>query len=539
VVAASTGAKTFTLTYSGDSNYAFVSGSNTASASVTNGTVNLSKTMPAAGTVSKGETFTVEVLVTAAQSTPLKPTGTALVTVGSASCTATILSSTGEGSCSMVAAAGGTAAVSVVYSGDPNFDSKTITDSYTITATPTVVSIATVSPGTPTVGSSLTATVTLTSAVGLPPGTVDVTENGVAACSVASSAMVANSGSCSWTATAAGSRTLLATFVPSNSADFAPDTDSRLITVNGLYSATTIGTLSPLAPTAGAAFSVPVTVTSSYATAAGGTVTLSDGTGGTQGSCGSWSPATAAVSHTITCNFTAATTGGKTLKATFNGNTALNSSFAQTPVTIAKGTTTVTIGTLAGPNSGSPSTLVLNRPVTVPVTVSGGTGNVVVSYSAGGSCIATLASGSGSCAIQSGTSGGVLTATYGGDSNFSGSSTTFSPVTLVKTPTDTTIDRLDPVATTGVAKGKSYLVWVRVAAQSGFGTPSISGGTMTVTATWSGGSASCVPAISSNTGACGLTAPSTATTLSITAVYGGNASFAGSSTAAGTSYPVY
>lgn len=136
------------------------------------------------------------------------------------------------------------------------------------------------------------------------------------------------------------------------------------------------------------------------------------------------------------------------------------------------------------------------------------------------------------------TDGGKLTATYNGDPCFSGSPVTSSLVTLVKTSTDTT-EHCDPAATTPLEKCKPFSVCARIATHSGYGTQTISVGPLTITDSWSGGSMSCVPAVSSNLGGCQFTAPATVTLLSVTVVYAANASFAGSSTSSATSYSMH
>jgi hypothetical protein len=82
---------------------------------------------------------------------------------------------------------------------------------------------------------------------------------------------------------------------------------------------------------------------------------------------------------------------------------------------------------------------VLGTPTTVSVTVAPvapatGTpsGTVVISASSGGGCTVTLASGSGSCTWTPLAGGSTtLTATYGGDSLFNGSTATSAPVTVL------------------------------------------------------------------------------------------------------------
>src|SRR6185295_5487105 len=141
-----------------------------------------------------------------------------------------------------------------------------------------------------------------------------------------------------------------------------------------------------------------------------GTITVSDGTGGT---CTITLPAT-------NCALTSTTAGAKTLTATYSGDSNFNGSSGTTPHTVNKADTTAAI------ISDSPDPSVVGQGVTVTYTVSATspgtgtpTGNVLVSDGVN-SCIGTVAAGQ--CVIALFTPGArTLTATYQGDANYNAS----------------------------------------------------------------------------------------------------------------------
>src|SRR5690606_11040760 len=143
---------------------------------------------------------------------------------------------------------------------------------------------------------------------------------------------------------------------------------------------------------------------------------------------------------------------------------------------------TITVGGVGSTtviNSILPATTVVGESYTVSVSVSGTggtpTGTVVVSEGTA-SCNVTLSGGSGSCALASPVAGGrTVTATYGGDASFLGSSAnTAHTVNQAGTVTSITADTPDPSSV-----GAAYTVNFSVAVTApGVGTPT---GNVTVT----------------------------------------------------------
>jgi hypothetical protein len=184
--------------------------------------------------------------------------------------------------------------------------------------------------------------------------------------------------------------------------------------------------------------------------------------------------------------------------------------------------TTITVGGVGSTtviNSILPATTVVGESYTVSVSVSGSggtpTGTVVVSEGTA-SCNVTLSGGSGSCALASPVAGGrTVTATYGGDASFLGSSaSTAHTVNPAATTTAITADTPDPSTV-----NSAYTVSFTVAVTSpGAGAPT---GNVTV----SDGTDSCFAAV--NVGNCSLTSTAVGA-KTLTATYGGDANFGGS-----------
>jgi Big-like domain-containing protein len=171
--------------------------------------------------------------------------------------------------------------------------------------------------------------------------------------------------------------------------------------------------------------------------------------------------------------------------------------------------------------SHSPNPSVTGQAYSVSVTVSpvsgSGTpsGNVTVNDGAGANCVVTLSGGSGSCSLTAATAvARTLTATYGGDASFNGSTSPPVNHTVNKADTTTTItgDSPDP-STTGQAYTVNFTV---VANAPGAGSPT---GTVTVS---DATGASCSASVAA--GSCSITSTS-AGSKTLTASYPGDGNF--------------
>jgi hypothetical protein len=217
------------------------------------------------------------------------------------------------------------------------------------------------------------------------------------------------------------------------------------------------------------------------------------------------------------CNVSFSTAGSKTLMATYSGdgNYAVSSGTAIHTVSTGATSSTTTI-TIDAPDPSTPG-----QSVAVSVTVSGTgitpTGTVAIT-GADTNCTITLSSGNGSCSVVFTTAGArLLTATYSGDANYAGSSSTASHTVSTGTVSTTTTINFD----TPDPSNPGQWVAVSVTVSGAGGTPSgmvtITGADTNCTITLAGGSGSC-NVVFTIAGARGLTA-----------TYSGDANYAGSS----------
>ncbi len=174
-----------------------------------------------------------------------------------------------------------------------------------------------------------------------------------------------------------------------------------------------------------------------------GTVTVTDGTGGT---CTATLPATS-------CALSSATMGVKTLTFTYSGDANFNSSSNTAGHLVNKANTTTTIIADNPDPSVSGGNVVVNFTVMAAAPGSGTpTGNVVITVS-GGSETCTGAVAAGTCTLALTAPGNrTLTATFAGDANYNGSADTEAHT--VNCPT-ITVNPSNPTLPTAQA-GQSY-----------------------------------------------------------------------------------
>jgi uncharacterized repeat protein (TIGR01451 family) len=286
---------------------------------------------------------------------------------------------------------------------------------------------------------------------------------------------------------------------------------SATLTVTKSPTTTTITSDTPDPSVTGQAYTVAASV---VATPPGmgtptGTITVSDGTGGT---CTITLPA-------ASCVLTSTTAGAKTLTATYSGDSNFDPSNDTEGHTINKADTTAAI------ISDAPDPSVVGQGVTVTYTVSvtapgGGTptGNVLVSDGVN-SCTGTVAAGQ--CVIALFTPGvRTLTATYQGNADYNASAPSTGAghqVNKADTLTTITSDNPDPSVF-----GQTITVNFTVAAVApGAGTP-----TGNVVVTVSGGVETCTGTVAA--GSCTLALAGVGN-RTLTATYAGDTSYNGSS----------
>ncbi|MCG8425866.1 MAG: Ig-like domain repeat protein, partial [Chromatiales bacterium] len=269
-------------------------------------------------------------------------------------------------------------------------------------------------------------------------------------------------------------------------------------------SVTTITGTNPSTSYMGSDYTVSVSVSSDNGTPTG-TVNVSDGAD----SC-----VVTLSGGTGSCAITPTSVGGKTLTATYGGDTvfvgSVSSSYAHT---VSKATPTATI-TGTTPN---PSYMGDGYTVNVSVTSGSGTPTGTVNVSDGtDSCVVTLSGGTGSCLITPTSSGSkTLTATYGGDSLFNGHVSSGYSHTVNRMTSSTTITGTNPSSS---SMGDAYTVSVSVSGSNGTPTGSV---------TVSDGTDSCVATLSSGSGSCAITS-TTSGNKTLTATYAGDSLFDGS-----------
>jgi len=205
----STGAKTLTATYAGDSNYTG-STSATESHQVNQATTTTTITNDTPDPSVVGQSYTVSFSVTVDAPGAGSPTGNVTVSDGTTSCTG----SAPTGSCSLTSTSSGTKSLTATYAGDANFSgsigsSGTGGAAHQVNAANTTTTIVSHNPNPSTTGQSVT--VTYSVAVNSPGngtavGTVNVTD-GTVSCSGTVAA-----GQCSLTFNTTGTHNITATY---------------------------------------------------------------------------------------------------------------------------------------------------------------------------------------------------------------------------------------------------------------------------------------------------------------------------------------
>ncbi len=443
-----------------------------------------------------GETVTIQFSVTSGAGTP---TGNVTVTDGVVSCAASVAA----GQCSITFTSAGARNLTATYAGDGTFaGSSSAVVAHQVNPADTTVTITDDLPDPSVVGAPVVVIYSLTvdaPGSGTVPGVVTVSD-GVDTCT----GTIAG-GQCTIFLTTAGARTLTAVY--GGNADFNGSTSDFVPhTVLDTTTTTAITSDVPDPSVVGQSVTIQYSVSSGGGTPTGN-VTVSDGTQSCTGTVAGGQ-----------CSITFTSAGGKSLTATYagDGTFAGSSSPAEAHQVDQAGTTTTITSDSPDPSQpGAAVTVNYNVAVNAPGAGTP-TGNVTVSDGVD-SCTGTVAAGT--CSITLTTPGArTLTATYAGDSNYTGSASAGEPHT-VGTPTTTTIlsDNPDPSVV-----GQAVTVQYSVAPISGGGTPT---GNVTV----SDGTISCTGTVAA--GQCSLTF-TTAGTKSLTATYAGDGLYNGSTSAA-------
>jgi len=274
-------------------------------------------------------------------------------------------------------------------------------------------------------GQQVTYTATVSAAApgaGIVSGTVALNDDGspVAGCeSLALSSAASPQVTCSETYDADATHSIVATY--GGSADFLPSTAALTETVAPVSTTTSV-TASSSTSTSGEAVSFTATVAASASVAnPTGSVTFSDN----GAPLGTSTLTTSGGVTTTSMLLTTLPLGVNSITASYGGDPdfGVSVSGSAAPVTVSRAPTTLGLGSSANPAT-------LGQPVTItasvfPATGSGETGTVTFLYD--GTVIGSGSVSNGQATLTTATlplGTGSVTATYGGDGNFTGSATT-------------------------------------------------------------------------------------------------------------------
>ncbi len=434
---------------------------------------------------------------------PSGATGSVTFTAGASTlCTASV--SDGGASCSTEVLPAGAYSVTAAYSGDTDYAGSSATAAFSITKAPTSIS-ASASPSSVTYDSGSHPTLL---ASGLPSdatGSVTFTAGATTLCSAS---VTSGEASCSAGARDAGAYSVTASF--SGDPNYQGSTATTGFTVN---QATTslAASASPSSTTYGTAVALEASELASDAT---GSVTFTvTGVGTTL--------CTASVgSGSASCSTGEVIPGVYAVTATYSGDTDYTGASAVTGFSVGQAATSISA-------SASPSSVGYGG--TAGLSASGlpadATGSVTFTSGAATLCTATVSSGGASCETATLPVGTYpVTATYSGDTDYTGSTATAS---FSVTRASTSISASASPSSVRYASGTTPTL-------SASGLPSDAGGSVNFTLT-SDGSTLCTASVVSGGASCSAAATA-AGSHAVTATYSGDADYAGS--AATTTFSV-
>jgi hypothetical protein len=390
---ATAGAKTLTATYAGDSNF---NGSTSSGASHTvnkaDTTTSITSDTPDPSVV--GQSVTVDFTVISTAGTP---SGNVTVSDGAGNnCTASVAT----GSCTLSFATAGSKTLTATYEGDTNFNGSASSGaSHTVNKADTTTTITSDTPDPSAYKQSVTVNFGVSVSApgsGTPTGDVTVSD-GVSGCTGTVAA-----GTCSMKFTTVGSRSLTATYAGDSNFNGSSSAGASH-TVNKADQSITVTAHAPVDGTYNSSFNVEATSDSGL----GVEITAS----GVCSGSGTGSAGILMTSGTGTC----------TVHYNQAGDDNYNAAPEVTETTTAQKASTTTSITSDTPD---PSTVGESVTVNFSVTSTGGTptGNVTVSDGTD-SCSADVTTGT--CTLTLTTVGArTLTATYDGNDNFNGSTST-------------------------------------------------------------------------------------------------------------------
>ena len=340
------------------------------------------------------------------------------------------------------------------------------TYSFTVTGAKAVASVSLASSANPsTVGQAIVLTASVTGASGAPTGTVTFNDGTTAICSAV--ALANGSATCNAAALGAGSHSITALY--SGDATYDPAV-SAAVNQSVTKLAASVALASSANPAAaGQAVSLTATVTATGGTP-GGSVAFLDG-GSTIAGCG----AITLAGRTASCNASSLAVGTHALTARYSGDATFDTATsAAVSQAVTRATPAVTLASSANPSLSGQS-------VTFTATVSGSAGTATgsITFADGGTALAgcsalALSGGNASC-TTAGLSAGAhaITAQYAGDATYAAA-------------TSTTLNQ-------SVNMPEKIAATVALASSAN---PSVSGASVTFTATVSGAGATPTGAVS-------------------------------------------
>jgi large repetitive protein len=486
--ALSAGSHSLTVAYSGDATYAASTSSAVAE------TVNKAATTASLSVSPNPATVSQAVTLSAAVS-PATATGTVQFFDGATSL-GTATSSNGTAALSTSALSAGSHSLTVVYSGDATYSASTsavVTE--TVNKAATTASLA-ASPNPAATGQSVTLSAAVSPSTAT--GTMQFSDG---ATSLATVPVSNGAAAFSTSALSAGSHSLTVTY----SGDAAYSASTSAVVTETVNKAATTATLSASPNPASVGQSVTLSATVSPATATGtlqffdgatslGTVTVSNGAALLSTS------ALAAGSHSLTVAYSGDAANSASTSAVFTE-------------TINKAATTATL-------AASPNPATVGQSVTLSATVSPATATGTVQFFDGATSLGTVTVSNGAASLSTSalaTGSHSLTVAYSGDAANSASTSTVLSETVNKAATTATLtSSLNPSVS-----GQAVTFTSQVSPSAATGSVQFKDGTTLLGAvTVSGGSA--LLAVSSLS----------VGTHSITAVYGGDTNYTGSTSTA-------
>ncbi|WP_413101202.1 beta strand repeat-containing protein [Streptomyces sp. Inha503] len=503
------GSYTVTATYGGSTDIASSSG--TASITVGQGTSATSVSISPSPSVC-GEAVTICADVTVAPPSTCTPTGTVTFVVAGGPTLTAMLNAAGQACVTTSAIPVGSHSVTATYAGDGDVMGSAVTSTVTVNQASSTTAL-TITPSTASCGESITLCAQVTTT---PPGTC--TPTGTVTFTIAGGPTLTGTldatGQACVTTSAIPVGTHAVTAAYSGDTGVAGSSASGSVTVNQGVSTTTLSFL-PTFPVCGQPVTLcaQVTVAAPSTCTPTGTVTFTIAGGptltGTLDATGQACVTTSAIpvgTHAVT--------------ATYAGNTGVAGSAASGSITVgqAASTTALTI-TPASPVCGQPVTLCAQVTPTSPGTCAP-TGTVTFTIAGGPTLTGTLNASGQACVTTSAIPVGThaVTATYAGNTGVAGSSASGS-VTVGQATTTTVLTSSPNPSTPG--QNVTFTATV-TAVPPATGTP-----TGTVTFVISGG-----PTLTGTLNGAGQATVSTSTLTTgahtVTATYGGDTCFAGS-----------